>query len=187
MELLKSVSPALPADVLITFPETPVEEVADAAARARRAQAEWWAAGPVARANALSRAAEALEAASQEMTDLAIREVGKPVAEMVGEVARGVSILRYYSQASLDPDGDSLPAGNPDGLLIARRRPHGVAGLITPWNFPVAIPLWKAAPALAYGNAVLLKPAPAATATALRLKELLDTSLPEGLFQVVPG
>ena len=187
MELLKSVSPALPADVLITFPETPVEEVAEAAAKARRAQAEWWAAGPVARANALAKAAEALEAAAQELTDLAIREVGKPVAEMVGEVARGVSILRYYSQASLDPDGDSLPAGNPDGLLIARRRPHGVAGLITPWNFPVAIPLWKAAPALAYGNAVLLKPAPAATATALRLKELLDASLPAGLFQVVPG
>ncbi|MDA8261508.1 MAG: aldehyde dehydrogenase family protein [Actinomycetota bacterium] len=187
MDLLKSVSPALPADVLITFAETPAEEVAAATAKARRAQAEWWAAGPVARANALAKAAEALEAAAQEMTDLAIREVGKPVAEMVGEVARGVSILRYYSQAALDPDGDSLPAGNPDGLLIARRRPHGVAGLITPWNFPVAIPLWKAAPALAYGNGVLLKPAPAATATALRLKEILDATLPEGLFQVVPG
>ncbi|MHB8296791.1 MAG: aldehyde dehydrogenase family protein [Acidimicrobiales bacterium] len=71
--------------------------------------------------------------------------------------------------------------------MLARRRPHGVAGCITPWNFPVAIPLWKAAPALAYGNAVVLKPAPAATAMALRLAELLGEALPDSLLQVVAG
>jgi aldehyde dehydrogenase (NAD+) len=70
---------------------------------------------------------------------------------------------------------------------MSRRRPHGVAGLITPWNFPVAIPLWKAAPALAYGNAVVLKPAPESSAIALRLGELLDDALPDGVLQVVTG
>ncbi len=77
------------------------------------------------------------------------------------------------------------PSGK--GLLFSQHRPRGVAGLITPWNFPVAIPLWKAAPALAYGNAVLLKPAPDATACALRLAELFDGVLPPDLFQVLPG
>jgi aldehyde dehydrogenase (NAD+) len=97
-----------------------------------------------------------------------------------------VAILRYYAQQVLDPDGETYPAAGTT-LLMARRRPRGLAGLITPWNFPFAIPLWKAAPALAFGNAVLLKPAPEATACALRLAELLHQSLPADLFAVLPG
>jgi aldehyde dehydrogenase (NAD+) len=72
-------------------------------------------------------------------------------------------------------------------MVASRRRPRGIAGLITPWNFPVAIPLWKAAPALAYGNSVLLKPSSEAIATALRLAEILGSHLPGGVLQVVPG
>src|SRR3712207_9299955 len=72
-------------------------------------------------------------------------------------------------------------------LLLTERRPHGVAGLVTPWNFPLAIPLWKAAPALAAGNAVLLKPAPDATATAVWLGALVADAPPDGLFHVLPG
>jgi aldehyde dehydrogenase (NAD+) len=72
-------------------------------------------------------------------------------------------------------------------MLMSRRRPRGVAGLITPWNFPVAIPLWKAAPALAYGNGVVLKPSSEAVAVGLRLAELLSEHLPDGLLQVTPG
>jgi len=85
-----------------------------------------------------------------------------------------------------DPVG-SLHEPSASGLLYTRRHPHGVAGLITPWNFPLAIPLWKGAPALAFGNAVLAKPAPEATGCALRLAELLDGVLPAGLFSVLPG
>ena len=113
-----------------------------------------------------------------------VREVGKPVTEAGAEVARGVGILRYYAQQALDPDGETYPGPSPAGLLLARRRPRGVAGLITPWNFPVAIPLWKAAPALAFGNAVVLKPSPDATGCALRLAELLAPALPR---RPVPG
>ena len=89
-----------------------------------------------------------------------VREVGKPLTEATQEHGRSVRILRYHAQAALDADGETYPAAppaDPRTLLLARRRPRGVAGLITPWNFPFAIPLWKAAPALAYGNTVVLE------------------------------
>ncbi|MHB8294621.1 MAG: aldehyde dehydrogenase family protein [Acidimicrobiales bacterium] len=183
----ESRSPQLPDDVVVSFVEAAPDEVQASFERARSAQAEWWGAPVGSRSKALAQAAELVAGAAGELTDLGVREVGKPRAEMAAEVERGVSILRYYAQAAFDPDGESFPGPDGRSLLLARRRPHGVAGCITPWNFPVAIPLWKAAPALAYGNAVLLKPAPAATAVALRLAELLSDALPGGLFQVVPG
>ena len=156
--------------------------------RFRVSGAAAWAAAPaLERSTALVAAAEALAAAAGEVTDLMVREVGKPVTEASAEVGRGVGILRYYAQQVLDPDGETYPGPGPAALLLARRRPRGVAGLITPWNFPVAIPLWKAAPALAFGNGVVLKAASEATALALRLAELLSPTLPDGLFQVVPG
>ncbi len=116
-----------------------------------------------------------------------IREVGKPATEARGEVARGVAILRYFAQEALAPDGETLPAAAADQLLFARHIPVGVAALLTPWNFPVAIPLWKAAPSLAYGNATLLKPSSAAAATALLLADILGAVLPPGVFDVVLG
>ena len=76
-----------------------------------------------------------------------------------------------------------MPAADPDALLMARYRPVGVVALVTPWNFPVAIPLWKAAPSLAYGNATILKPSSAAAATALLLHEIISPLLPEGVFR----
>ncbi|WP_214410774.1 aldehyde dehydrogenase family protein, partial [Sphaerisporangium fuscum] len=158
--------------------------VAEAVRRARAAQAGWAGANAAERAAALTAAAAAVAGAADELAALVVREVGKPVTEAKGEVARSVAILRYYSQQVFDPVGAvHEPSGT--GLAYTRRRPRGVAGLITPWNFPLAIPLWKAAPALAFGNAVVLKPAPQALGSALRLAELLG--LPEDLFQVVPG
>jgi alpha-ketoglutaric semialdehyde dehydrogenase len=181
-----SKSPQRPSDVVATVPDTDRAGVQQAV-EAARAGADGWAAIPaVQRADALSTAAAALAAAADEVTRLVVREVGKPATEAAQEVERGVRILRYHAQAALDSDGETYPA--PDRtLLMSRRRPHGVAGLITPWNFPVAIPLWKAAPALAYGNAVVLKPAPESSAIALRLGELLDDALPDGVLQVVTG
>jgi aldehyde dehydrogenase (NAD+) len=183
--LITSRSPQRPDDLIIETPATSAVDVAKAAETARTAGRAWAAAPAAVRSTALQQAADVL-AASSEIIDLVVREVGKPIAEARGEVGRGVAILRYYAQAVFDPIGDlHSPSGS--GLLFSQRRPRGVAGLITPWNFPVAIPLWKAAPALAYGNGVLLKPAPEATATALALAELFADVLPEGLFQVLPG
>jgi aldehyde dehydrogenase (NAD+) len=185
--VLQSRSPQRPGDVVVEVDEAGPEAVGRAVGRARAAGRGWAAAPALERSAALAAAADALAGAAAEVTDLVVREVGKPVTEAGAEVARGVGILRYYAQQALDPDGETYPGPGPAGLLLARRRPRGVAGLITPWNFPVAIPLWKAAPALAFGNAVVLKPSPDATATALRLAELLAPAVGDDLLQVVPG
>jgi aldehyde dehydrogenase (NAD+) len=182
---MESRSPQAPSDVVVSVPAADAAAVSAAADRARAAQ-RGWAESASARSAALDAAAGAVAAAAGELADLMVREVGKPIGEARGEVARSVSILRYYAQQVFDPIGQMhAPSGR--GLLYSVRRPRGLAGLITPWNFPLAIPLWKAAPALAFGNAVLLKPAPEATACALRLAELLAPHLPDGLLQIVPG
>jgi alpha-ketoglutaric semialdehyde dehydrogenase len=181
----QSRSPQDPEDVLVSAQLVEPAAVPAVVAGARQAQAEWAGLAAPARANALNQAARSVEQASAELIELGIREVGKPRTEMVGEVARGVAILRYYAQQVLDPDGATFPSSDGRSLLMARRKPHGVVGLITPWNFPVAIPLWKAAPALAFGNGVVLKPARQALATALRLGELISQHLPAGLFEVL--
>ena len=185
--MLTSRSPQRPSTVLATFAETAPEDVAAAVEWARPAQRGWAALAAPERAAALSRAAGAVEAAARELVELGIAEVGKPRSEMVGEVQRGIAILRYYAGAVLDPEGDVLPSPDGQSLLLNRRLPHGVAGLITPWNFPVAIPLWKLAPTIAYGNAAVWKPAPAATAVARLLDEILQKHLPPHVLRVIPG
>jgi acyl-CoA reductase-like NAD-dependent aldehyde dehydrogenase len=189
-ETIESRSPQRPDDVVVSTAAAGRDAVAETFATARDAQAEWGGQPALARANALEDAAGRIAAAQGELADLMVREVGKPIIEAKGEVLRAVGILRFHAQAALDADGETHPAVPPapsGTLLMSRRRPRGVAGLITPWNFPLAIPLWKAAPALAYGNAVVLKPSPDATAMALCLAEILGESLPEGVFRVVPG
>lgn len=185
---IESRSPQDPSDVVATVPDNGREAVIRAEEAARAAQRGWAATPAVQRAAALEAAADVLAANADELAALTVREVGKPAGEAAGEVTRGVGILRYHAQAALDPDGQTYPpgAGGPT-LLMSRRRPRGVAGLITPWNFPVAIPLWKAAPALAYGNAVIVKPAPASSAIMLRIDELLSPLLPDGLLQTITG
>src|SRR6516225_11571106 len=182
-----SVNPHDPSDVLGEWQPAGPAEAAAAVSRAVTAAAAWRETPAPARAKALSDAAGALEQRSAEVTDLIVREVGKPLSEARGEVARGVAILRYYAQAALLPDGETIPAAAADQLLMARHVPVGVAALITPWNFPVAIPLWKAAPSLAFGNATVLKPAEEAPAVALLLAEIITPYLPSGVFQVVLG
>ena len=182
-----SVNPHDPADILGEWQPAGPAEAQAAVGRAVSAAAGWRDAPAAARAKALSDAATALEQRSAEITSLVVREVGKPVSEARGEVARGVAILRYYAQAALLPDGETIPAAAADQLLMARHVPVGVTALVTPWNFPVAIPLWKAAPSLAYGNATILKPSSAAAATALALAEILGGFLPPDVFQVVLG
>jgi aldehyde dehydrogenase (NAD+) len=184
--MIVSTSPQEPDRVLTEVAPTPADDVGGAAQRARAAQRDWAHGGPAARAAALEAAADAVEQAGDELTALVVAEVGKPHTEARGEVARAVSILRYYAQQAFDPLGATHDAPG-DTLTYTVRRPRGVAGLITPWNFPLAIPVWKAAPALAYGNTVLLKPAEEATACAVRLAELLGGPLPAGVFQVLPG
>ena len=182
-----SVNPHDPSDEIGKWEQAGEREVAAVVERAARAAQEWRRTPAAARSQALGDAAAALERRADEVIALTVREVGKPVTEARGEVARGVSILRYYAQLALLPDGETLPGATHDALLMARYRPVGVVALLTPWNFPVAIPLWKAAPSLAYGNATILKPSSAAAATALLLHEIISPILPRDVFQVVLG
>ncbi|WP_433726108.1 aldehyde dehydrogenase family protein [Actinoplanes sp. CA-051413] len=187
MTTIESLSPQAPSDVVVRVPDTAPDKVAAAADVAREAATGWARQPAHARAAALHACAEAVLAASAELTDLVVREVGKPRAEAGAEIGRGVAILRYFAQQTLHPEGEVYPPADGVSLLHTRRRPHGVVGLITPWNFPVAIPLWKAAPALAFGNTVLLKPAPQSSAVALRLAELFAGTLPNGVLTVLTG
>src|SRR5581483_9554099 len=138
------------------------DDVHAAVSAAADALAQWRATtGPV-RGDFLHAWAGAIAARHEEIAQLVAREVGKPIGEARGEVGRCVTILRYYAGEAVREIGDVIPAQAAGALQFSLRQPLGVVALVTTWNFPVAIPLWKAAPALAFGNTVVLKPAEAA-------------------------
>jgi alpha-ketoglutaric semialdehyde dehydrogenase len=180
-------NPADPADRIGTFTPGGGIDIDRAVKAAGEAAARYAALPAQARADALNRVAARVEASAAELTGLIVREVGKPLFEARGEVARTAAILRYHAQAALDPDGDTFPSADGRSLLMARRRSRGVVGLITPWNFPIAIPAWKLAPALAYGNACVWKPSPFSPACAEALMECLAPELPGPAVQLVQG
>jgi len=184
---VRSLNPHDPSDVVLEFEPAAGPAIAAAVDRAREAQAKWALVPAAERGGALEAAAMQLRARSDDFADLIVREVGKPVREARGEVERAIRVLHYYGQLVLVPDGETYPSGDQSSWLFVRRRPLGVCGLITPWNFPLAIPMWKAAPALAFGNAVVLKPAPEASSLAVLMGELLSRHLPAGCFEVVLG
>ncbi len=180
-------NPADPSDEVTRVAACGAVDVDRAVERAA-APARAWAAAPGAtRGDALRRAADEVERRAPELGDLVRREVGKPITEARGEVARTAAILRFYAGASLDPDGETFPAADGRSLLMARRAPRGVVGLITPWNFPVAIPAWKLAPALAWGNACLWKPSSLSPACAEELCGILQRQLPDGVLTLLQG
>jgi aldehyde dehydrogenase (NAD+) len=184
---LKSINPHRPSDVVLEVEDRGPAAVAAAVDRAINAFKDWREEPAMVRGQCLTRVADELEQRTDELARLTVREVGKPIREALAEVARVVAILRYYAQLILTPDGQTYPASTPRAWLLARHYPLGVCALITPWNFPVAIPAWKLVPAIAYGNAVVLKPAHAATAVALLLLEIVARHLPDGVVQVSPG
>jgi acyl-CoA reductase-like NAD-dependent aldehyde dehydrogenase len=184
-ERFSSVSPTA-LDEVVAVRSADAEDVTAAVAAARAAAPGWSRLAPVERQDGLLEVASRLESRSQEFVALVVEEVGKPLREAREEVDRTVDIVRYHAVSALDPSGATIP--NPQGraFVFTDREPVGTVGLITPWNFPVAIPLWKLAPALALGNTVILKPAPPATGIALRLATLFS-HLPPGVFNLVPG
>jgi acyl-CoA reductase-like NAD-dependent aldehyde dehydrogenase len=184
---IRSINPSRPLDVLDEFNPAGPDEVRGAVERGQAAFRSWSQEPAIVRADALDRVADALAKDADELSRLMTREVGKPITEARAEVARAVAIWRYYGQLALGVDGETFPSADGRSWLMARRYPLGVCGLITPWNFPVAIPSWKAAPAVAYGNSVILKPASAATSTARLLAEIANRHLPEGVFHVAAG
>ncbi len=181
-------NPARPDDVLGTFAAAGAEDATRAIDAAVAARSAWARTSPIERANILYRASEILASRAEEIGRELTREEGKTLAEGIGETKRAVAILRYYAGEAQQPDGEHYPSANPHTLLYTTREPIGVVGLITPWNFPIAIPAWKMAPALAFGNTVVFKPATLTPLCAVRLVEALDEAgLPPGVVNLVTG
>ena len=181
-------NPAHPDEVLGSFPSATSSDAAQAVAAAAEAFPAWAATPAPARGAVLFRAAELLDERLDDIAGTLTREEGKTLAEAKGEVARARDILRYFGGEGWRVGGDVLPPNTPNAVLFSRREPLGVVAAITPWNFPIAIPAWKLAPALVYGNTVVFKPASATPLTALRLVEcLVDAGLPAGVLNFVTG
>ncbi len=184
----RRVNPADEGDVIGDFPDSGGRDVEAAVAAAKGALPAWRKLSPDARSKFLFRAADILERRKAEVAAALTREEGKSLAESLGETGRGVVLLRYYAGEGLRVGGDVIPSANPDLLLFTERVPLGVVALITPWNFPVAIPFWKAAPALIYGNTVVLKPSEMSPVTAHMMAEVFDeAALPAGVLNLVHG
>ena len=181
-------NPANPTEVVGEFPASGEEDVAASVKAAAKAFPSWSDTPAAGRAAVLLRAADAIEARVEDMAADMTREMGKPLREARMESARTAAIFRYFAGEASRPKGELYEQAATGSMLYTLRRPLGVVGLITPWNFPAAIPAWKMAPALVYGNSVVLKPAQEAPLTSLHLAAALDEAgLPDGVLNVVIG
>ncbi|MFD9462923.1 aldehyde dehydrogenase family protein [Streptomyces sp. NPDC060027] len=173
-------------EVVATVPAATAQDVGDAVVRATRAQAGWAALAPADRARLLRRFAAVVDDHIEELARLEVREAGHTLGNARWEAGNVRDLLDYAAGGVERLTGRQIPV--PGGLDITLLEPLGVVGVIAPWNFPLPIAAWGTAPALAAGNAVILKPAETTPLTALRLAELaLEAGLPEHLFQVLPG
>lgn len=187
-DVVLSLNPGDASELVARVPVGSAADVAAAVSAAEGALPGWRGLTGPARAEHLYRWAESIAARREELAQAIVREVGKPLGEARGEVQRCIVILRYYAGEAVRSVGEVIPAQGGGVLQFTLREPLGVVALITPWNFPVAIPLWKAAPALAFGNTVVLKPAEQASRVAVLLAETAAAAeLPTGVFNVVLG
>ena len=187
-EVSTSTNPADLSDVVGEFQLSTSADVDVAITAAHSVKESWRRTSSLARGGYLLKAASYLEANLEEYAQAVTRESGKAILEARGEVGRAVALLQYFGVEGSNPVGSVVPSVNPNILLYTNRMPLGVVSLITPWNFPLAIPIWKMAPALVYGNTIVLKPASATPHVAtliVRMWEAVD--LPDGVFNLVTG
>ncbi|MBT2282583.1 aldehyde dehydrogenase family protein [Paenibacillus polymyxa] len=183
-----SINPANRKEVVGYVPTSGVEDLNRAVAAAKEAARHWRRLSGVERGNYLFQAANVLERRADEVAEAMTREMGKTLPEAKGETLRGVAILRYYAGEGMRKTGDVIPSTDSEALMFTTRVPLGVVGVIAPWNFPVAIPIWKTAPALIYGNTVVLKPAQETAVTAAKVMECFEEAgIPAGVLNLVCG
>ena len=186
--LSPNINPSNLADVIGHYTQGDARHVDAAVAAARAAFPNWSLSGVQARADALDRIGSEILARKEELGTLLAREEGKTKPEGIGEVTRAGHIFKFFAGECLRLTGDALPSVRPNIGVEITREPIGVVGLITPWNFPIAIPAWKVAPALAFGNCVVLKPADLVPGCAWALAEIISRSgIPAGVFNLVMG
>jgi alpha-ketoglutaric semialdehyde dehydrogenase len=187
-EYRDNINPSDTSDVIGRYVRSGAESVTEAAESARRAQPAWAATSPQHRADLLEAVAHAILTDLDRLGDLLAREEGKTLPEAKGEVARAAHIFRFFAGEATRMRGERQPSTRPGVLVNIHREPVGVVGVITPWNFPIAIPAWKSAPALAYGNTVVLKPAELVPGSVVALAEIIHrVGFPAGVFNVVMG
>ena len=173
-------------EVFAELPQAGVDETDAAIARARDAFPAWRAIAAGERAGLLRGVAARVREQAEELARLEARNVGKPISDARGEVGMVADVFDYYAGAPERLLGDTIPVAG--GVDFTFREPLGVVGLITPWNFPLAIASWKLGPALAAGNTVVLKPAELTPLTAVELERIvIEAGIPEGVFNVVVG
>ena len=184
----RNVNPSDTDDVIGEYAQADAAQTRDAIAAARRAFPAWSLSTPQQRFDILDAAGSEILARRAELGDLLAREEGKTLPEAIGEVQRAGNIFKFFAGEALRPGGETMPSVRPGVGVELTREPVGVVGIITPWNFPVAIPAWKIAPALAFGNCVVIKPAELVPASVWALAEILSRSgLPQGVFNLVMG
>jgi len=185
---VRNANPADPTDIIAEFPAATAADVHHAIEAAKTAARAWREAPAPERGRVLWRAADIARRRAEEIARTLTREEGKILREARGEVQRGIAVLEYYAGAGFRLGGRTIPAETRDTFSYTLRQPLGVVGLITPWNFPWAIPVWKSAPALVAGNAVVLKPAELTPATATLLAEIYEEAgVPAGVFNLIVG
>ena len=175
-------------DVIDSYARADAAQVNEAVAAAKAAFPAW-STGPIqARATMLAAVASEIMARKEELGELLSREEGKTRPEGIGEVMRAAQIFDFFAGEVVRQSGEKIASVRPGIDVDITREPLGVIGLITPWNFPIAIPAWKIAPALAFGNCVVIKPAEIAPASAHALAEIIQRAgVPEGVFNLVMG
>ncbi|KUJ85183.1 aldehyde dehydrogenase [Ruegeria marisrubri] len=175
-------------DLIGEYAQASSAQLDEAIAAARQAQPAWWRAGVQKRHDVLMAIGSELMARAEEIGRMVSREEGKPLAEGKGEVYRAGQFFTYFAAEVLRNQGDLAESVRPGIEIDVRREPVGVVAIISPWNFPVATPAWKIAPALAFGNAVVWKPANLTPASAVALTEIIvKQDIPAGLFNLVTG
>jgi len=184
----RNVNPSDLSDVIGEYAQADAKQAEQAIAAAAAALPVWANTTGQAKFDALDKIGSEILARAKELGELLAREEGKTLPEGIGEVTRAGQIFKFFAAEALRVTGEKLPAIRPGVEPEITREPVGVVGIITPWNFPIAIPAWKIAPALAYGNAVVIKPADLVPGSAWALADIISRAgLPEGTFNLVMG
>jgi len=184
----RNVNPSNLDDVVGEFAQADAEQTQRAISAARNAFAQWSLSTPQQRFDVLDQAATTILARKAELGRLLAREEGKTLPEAIGEVGRAGQIFKFFAGEALRAGGEIVPSVRPGMTVEMTREPIGVVGLITPWNFPIAIPAWKIAPALAYGNTVVIKPADLVPGCTWELVKIIaEAGAPAGVINLVMG
>ncbi|HEY1460048.1 MAG TPA: aldehyde dehydrogenase family protein [Casimicrobiaceae bacterium] len=187
-DLSKNINPSDLGDVIGEYARADRAQADNAIGAARAAFPAWSTSGIQDRANMLDAVGNAILARKDELGRLLSREEGKTLPEGIGEVARAGQIFKFFGGEALRLAGEKIPSVRPGVEVEVTREPVGVIGIITPWNFPIAIPAWKIAPALCYGNCVLFKPAELVPGSAWALADIIvKAGFPPGVFNLVMG